>query len=189
MRKASVVMLLYGAFLVAGACLAISISGWDRSKTALFSSGGAAALMAAAAFLANSSKPGLSKFGVYGGIGLTLVFAATFFWRLTLNWAKPSEAEWLAANPGAALQTAAVESPLQNWLFPCFIAGSLIACVALLAMATGKRRGSSGSSDSSGWSDSGDADLRGGSHRKHGEDDVDGDGGDGGGDGGGGGGD
>jgi hypothetical protein len=125
-------MIGYGLFLVAGALVAISISGWDRSKTALFSSGGAAAIMIAVALLANSKAHKLKMIGIHVGLVLPLVFGATFFWRLTLNWAKPTEAEWLAANPSLAVDTAKIESPLQNWLFPTFIAGSTIAFILIL---------------------------------------------------------
>jgi hypothetical protein len=50
-----------------------------------------------------------------------------------LNWAKPTAEEWLAANPGiATVDTSKVESSLQNWLFPIFILGSLIAFFLIL---------------------------------------------------------
>lgn len=123
-------MVAYGAFLVAGAMVAISISGWDRSKTALFSSGGAAFLMIVAAFLSTRSGA-LGKLGGGAGTFLPVLFAGTFFWRLTINWSKPLEADWLAANPGLALDTSKIQSPLQNWLFPTFIVGSLIAAVVI----------------------------------------------------------
>lgn len=133
MSKASKYMLAYGAFLVAGALVAISISGWDRSKTALFSSGGAAALMAVMAFMAGAKSKAPMMIGIHLGMILPLVFAATFGWRLSLNLAKPTAAEWLAANPGAdALDTSKVESALQNWLFPVFIVGSLVAFFVIL---------------------------------------------------------
>jgi hypothetical protein len=132
MSKASKLMLAYGLFLVAGALVAISISGWDRSKTALFSSGGAAALMAAMAFMASAKAKAPMMIGIHLGMALPLVFAATFGWRLSLNWAKPSPEEWLAANPGLALDTSKVESGLQNWLFPLFIVGSVAAFFLIL---------------------------------------------------------
>lgn len=126
-------MVGYGVFLIAGALVAISISGWERSKTALFSSGGAAFLMFVCAVLASSKVGVVRKLGAHVGMALPLLYAATFGWRLSLNWAKPSESEWLAANPGAVLDTSKVESALQNWLFPVFIVGSLVAFGLILA--------------------------------------------------------
>lgn len=126
-------MIGYGVFLIAGALTAISISGWDRSKTALFSSGGAASLMIGAAFLASRGSEKSKKLGQLAGTILPLLFAATFFWRLTINWSKPLEASWIANNPGLALETSKIQSPLQNWLFPVFIAGSILS-FALIAL-------------------------------------------------------
>lgn len=125
-------MIGYGVCLIAGALTAISISGWDRSKTALFSSGGAATLMIGAALLASRGSEKTKKLGQLAGTILPLLFAATFFWRLTINWSKPLEAAWIANNPGLALEASKIQSPLQNWLFPTFIAGSLIAFLAVL---------------------------------------------------------
>jgi hypothetical protein len=124
-------MIGYGVFLVAGALTAISISGWDRSKTALFSSGGAASLMIGAAFLASRGSEKTRNLGQLAGTFLPLLFAATFFWRLTINWSKPLEATWIANNPGLTLETSKIQSPLQNWLFPTFIAGSVITFVVI----------------------------------------------------------
>lgn len=132
MNRSSWIMIGYGIFLIAGALTAISISGWDRSKTALFSSGGAASLMIGAAFLVSRGSEKSKKLGQLAGTILPLLFAATFFWRLTINWSKPLEASWIANNPGLALETSKIQSPLQNWLFPTFIAGSLIAFLAVL---------------------------------------------------------
>lgn len=140
LRGPSAWMVAYGLFLVAGALTAISISGWDKSKTALMSSGMAALMMTGCAVASASSRGWLQGLGGWAGRVLPLLFAATFAWRLSLNRAKPSAEEWLAANPGQQLQTAAVESALQNWLFPTFIAGSLVA--AGLIWATGRARGS-----------------------------------------------
>jgi hypothetical protein len=134
MEKSSKVMIGYGAFLVAGALVAISISGWDRSKTALFSSGSAAVLMIAFAWLASMSAKPARAIGAHLGMLFPLIFAATFGWRLSLNRAKPSAEEWLAQNPGKELQTRLVESALQNWLFPVFIVGSLVAFVLILRL-------------------------------------------------------
>ncbi len=131
-------MVGYGLFLVAGALLAISISGWGRSKTALFSSGGAMLLMVVAAWL--STRPGaLGRLGGWAGTLLPALFGATFFWRLTLNWAKPLESEWVAANPGLALDTAKIQSGLQNWLFPTFIVGSVVAFITIWALGRARR--------------------------------------------------
>lgn len=131
MNRSSWIMIGYGVFLIAGALTAISISGWDRSKTALFSSGGAASLMIGAAFLASRGSEKTKKLGQLAGIILPLLFAATFYWRLTINWSKPLEATWIANNPGLAVETSKIQSPLQNWLFPVFIAGSLITFIAV----------------------------------------------------------
>lgn len=133
MNRAAVWMIAYGVFLIAGALVAISISGWDRSKTALFSSGGAASIMFALAFVA--TRPGRERLGVLSALMFTLMCAATFFIRLQVNWGKPTEEAWRAANPGVEFQTALVQSPLQNWLFPTFIFGSLVVAVALGALA------------------------------------------------------
>jgi hypothetical protein len=124
-------MIGYGVYLIAGALTAISISGWDRSKKALFSSGGAASLMIGAAFLASRGSEKTKKLGQLAGIILPLLFAATFFWRLTINWSKPLEATWIANNPGLALETSKIQSPLQNWLFPTFIAVSILSFVLI----------------------------------------------------------
>lgn len=137
MPRTSLLLVVYGLFLVAGALTAISISGWDRSKTALFSSGGAAMLVWFTAWLATRPKQSARARSV--GIGLGLLFAATFFWRLTENWKKPLEEAWRAANPGTELITSQIQSPLQNWLFPVFIAGSLL---TTLLLALPERRGS-----------------------------------------------
>lgn len=125
-------MIGYGVFLVAGALVAISISGWDRGKTALFSSGGAAMMMVVAALMASSRVGALRKLGGFAGFALPLVFAGTFGWRLSLNKAKPTAEQWLAQNPGLAVDTAQVQSALQNWLFPVFIAGSVLTFVILV---------------------------------------------------------
>lgn len=132
MIKSSKVMLAYGGFLVAGALIAISISGWDRSKTALFSSGGAAALMAVMAVLANLKPNAAKMVGIHLGMVLPLAFAFVFGQRLMINLGKPSVEAWMAANPGRELVTAEVQSSLQNWLFPLFIAGSIAAFVGIL---------------------------------------------------------
>lgn len=128
----SKVMIGYGIFLIAGALVAISISGWDRSKTALFSSGGAAMMMVVAALMASSRVNALQKLGGIAGFALPLVFAGTFGWRLSLNKAKPTAEQWLAQNPGMAVDTAQVQSALQNWLFPVFIVGSVLTFVILV---------------------------------------------------------
>lgn len=138
LRGPSVWMVAYGLFLVAGALTAISISGWDKSKTALMSSGMAALMMTGCAVAAIRPQGWMQAIGRWGGRLLPLLFAATFAWRLSLNRAKPSAEEWLAANPGQPLQTAVVESSLQNWLFPTFIAGSLVA--AALVWSAGRAR-------------------------------------------------
>ncbi len=134
MNRSSRVMIAYGIFLVAGALVAISISGWDRSKTALASSGSAALLMTGLAFLASSADPKKMRIGLLGGPIFALIFAATFGWRLSINRGKPTEAEWLSQNPGEVVKTALIQSPLQNWLFPVFIAGSLLAFVLLIVL-------------------------------------------------------
>lgn len=137
MAPASKWMLAYGLFLIAGALVAISVSGWDRSKTALFSSGGAAFLMANAALMASARPRSVAALGRVAGVLLPLLFAGTFAWRLSLNRAKPTAEAWLAQNPGQDIVTAEVQSSLQNWLFPAFILGSLVA--ALLVARSPKR--------------------------------------------------
>lgn len=90
-------------------------------------------LMFGCAFLAARPKPQLASLGTWGGIALSLMFGATFLWRLNLNQAKPTAAEWLAQNPGLVeAPTRFVESPLQNWLFPVFIGGSLLTFCSLV---------------------------------------------------------
>lgn len=131
MNRSSWIMIGYGVFLIAGALTAISISGWDRSKTALFSSSGAATLMIGAAFLASRSSEKTRNLGQLAGTILPLLFAATFFWRLTINWSKPLEATWITNNPGLPLETSKIQSPLQNWLFPTFIAVSILSFVLI----------------------------------------------------------
>ena len=133
MNRGSLVLIAYGVFLIAGALTAISISGWDRSKTALFSSGGAAMLVWTSAFLLSRSSELAQQLGRIGGFVFPLLFAATFFWRLTINWGKPLEEAWVQANPGVPLETGAIQSPLQNWLFPVFIVGSLLTFVLFAA--------------------------------------------------------
>jgi hypothetical protein len=87
--------------------------------------------MIGAAFLASRGSEKTKKLGQLAGIILPLLFAATFFWRLTINWSKPLEATWIANNPGLALETSKIQSPLQNWLFPTFIAVSILSFVLI----------------------------------------------------------
>ena len=124
-------MVLYGIFLIAGALIAISISGWDRSKTALASSGMAAMIMVGCAVASSRPSGWLSAIGTWGGRLFPILFAATFAWRLSINQAKPTPEAWLAANPGQEVVSSAVQSSLQNWLFPIFIFGSLLFCALI----------------------------------------------------------
>jgi hypothetical protein len=124
-------MLLYGLFLVAGALLAISISGWDRSKTALASSGMAAMIMVGCTVASSRPSDRLRAIGTWAGRLFPILFAATFAWRLSINQAKPTPEEWMVANPGQEVITSAVQSSLQNWLFPVFIFGSLTFCALI----------------------------------------------------------
>lgn len=126
-------MATYALFLIMGAQYAVAVSGWDRSKTALFSSAAAGCLMIVAIFLSASPNPARKTRGNLLGVVFPLLFGLTFIWRYFVNRAKPTAEEWLAQNPGVAVApTRLVESTLQNWLFPTFIAASFATCVGLV---------------------------------------------------------